>query len=94
VAPDEDEPKEDAEGEADMSVKLEYVLREQARRRATATRPCDRCGAFLDAPRRNEDSRRIERKCSQCLRWSPLTPEEELREAIRARAIDRRRRAA
>jgi hypothetical protein len=94
LARDEDEPKEDAQGEADMSVKLEYVLREQARRRATATRPCERCGAFLDAPRRNDATNRIERKCSQCLRWSPLTPQEELREAVRARAIDRRRRAA
>ena len=59
-----------------------------------ATRPCERCGAFLDAPRRNEATDRMERKCSQCLRWAPLTPGEELREVLRARAIDRRRQAA
>ena len=59
-----------------------------------ATRPCDRCGALLDAPRFNEATKRMERKCSQCLTWAPLTPEEELRELVRARAIDRRRRAA
>ena len=59
-----------------------------------ATRPCERCGAFLAAPRRNKATDRMERKCSQCLRWAPLTPEEELREVLRARAIDRRRQAA
>jgi hypothetical protein len=59
-----------------------------------ATRPCDNCGAFLDAPRHNQDTRRVERKCPQCLRWSRLTPGEELRQVVRARAIDRRRRAA
>ena len=59
-----------------------------------ATRPCDRCGAFLDAPRQNQETKRIERKCSQCLRWTPLTPQEELREAVKLRAADRRRRAA
>jgi hypothetical protein len=55
---------------------------------------CSRCGAFLDAPRRTDATGRLERKCSQCLAWAPLTPEEELRELLRARAIGRRRRAA
>ena len=59
-----------------------------------ATRPCDRCGAFLDAPRQNGATKRVERKCSQCLHWQPLTPQEELREVVRLRAMDRRRRAA
>ena len=75
-------------------VRTDYVMRELARQRGAPTRPCDRCGAFLDAPRHNEATRRIERKCSQCLRWSRLTPQEELREVVRARAVDRRRRAA
>jgi hypothetical protein len=59
-----------------------------------AAPPCPRCGAFLDAPRRNGASGRIERKCSQCLEWAPLSPEEELRELLRLRAAGRRRRAA
>jgi hypothetical protein len=58
------------------------------------SRPCGRCGAFLDAPRHNQATNRIERKCSQCMRWNTLTPQEELREVVRARALDRRRRAA
>jgi phage FluMu protein Com len=59
-----------------------------------ATRPCEHCGAFLDAPRHNQQTGHIERKCSQCLRWTSLTPHEELREVLRIRAADRRRRAA
>lgn len=59
-----------------------------------ATRPCSRCGSFLDAPRQNPNTGLPARKCSQCLEWNPLTPEEELREVLRARAIERRRRAA
>ena len=59
-----------------------------------AARPCPRCGAFLDAPRYNAASARIERKCSQCLEWAPLPPEDELRELLRMRAAARRRRAA
>jgi hypothetical protein len=77
-----------------MTVNVDGVMRERARRRALGTRPCTRCGAFLDAPRRNDATRRVERKCSQCLTWVPLTPEEKLRELLRSRAIDRRRRVA
>ena len=39
-----------------------------------AARTCAICGAFLDAPRENPNTRRLARKCSQCLEWHPISP--------------------
>ncbi len=61
---------------------------------AANARVCRNCGAILDAPRANPATRRFSRKCSQCLCWHEMTPEDVLVEWLRERARSRRRRAA
>jgi hypothetical protein len=33
---------------------------------------CPRCGSILDGPRENPKTRRVERKCPDCLGWQSV----------------------
>jgi hypothetical protein len=47
---------------------------------------CRKCGALLDGPRENPKTRKVGRKCSDCLSWQNLPPRDQLTHRVREAA--------